>query len=121
MFEIAKVGDKRLDMVMSGKLDKATMEQALDQYVALSADIEHGQLLFDIVEFHLPSFDAFWLKFSRMSELLAVVKHFERAAVLSDESWLKTISELEGKLFPGLEIKGFNRADKAAAISWLEG
>jgi len=42
---------------------------------------------------------------------------FDRAAVLTDKTWLKTVSELEGVFFPGLEIKAFDRDQKAEA--WL--
>jgi len=33
--------------------------------------------------------------------------------------WLKKVSELEGALFPGLEIKAFNREQKIEAEAWL--
>jgi hypothetical protein len=38
---------------------------------------------------------------------------------LTDKTWLKKASELEGALFPGLEIKAFNRDQKAKAEQWL--
>lgn len=40
--------------------------------------------------------------------------------MLSDKAWLKTISELEGKLMPGLEIRAFSREQKPEAVEWLE-
>jgi len=47
------------------------------------------------------------------------MKKFERAAVLSDKIWLKKISELEGLFYPGLEIKAFDRDQRAEAEDWL--
>ena len=47
------------------------------------------------------------------------MKKFDRAAVLTDKAWLKTVSELEGGFFPGLEIKAFNRDQKTTAEAWL--
>jgi hypothetical protein len=55
-----------------------------------------------------------------MPKMFDLIKRFRRAAVLSDKTWLKTISELEGKLMPGLEIKAFDREERAAAEQWLE-
>jgi hypothetical protein len=40
--------------------------------------------------------------------------------VLSNKAWLKTISEIEGRLMPGLEIKAFSREEKSEAEAWLE-
>jgi hypothetical protein len=39
--------------------------------------------------------------------------------VLTDKQWIKTVSELEGKLMPGLEIKAFDRDGRAEAEAWL--
>jgi hypothetical protein len=38
---------------------------------------------------------------------------------LSDKTWLKKASELEGILIPGLEIKAFDRDQKSEAEAWL--
>jgi hypothetical protein len=38
---------------------------------------------------------------------------------LTDKTWLKTVSELEGVFFPGFEIKAFDRDQKTAAEAWL--
>jgi hypothetical protein len=51
--------------------------------------------------------------------MLRLMKKFDRAAVLTDKAWLKTVSEFEGAFFPGLEIKAFNRDQKTAAEAWL--
>lgn len=53
--------------------------------------------------------------------MLGLMKKFNRAAVLSDKTWLKKVSELEGLLYPGLEIKAFRRDQKAQAEAWLSG
>lgn len=47
------------------------------------------------------------------------IRKFKRAALLSDQEWIKKIGEIEGKLIPGLEIKAFYRDQKDAAIEWL--
>jgi hypothetical protein len=38
---------------------------------------------------------------------------------LADEIWLKKLSEFEGALLPGLQIKAFNRDQKEEAEAWL--
>jgi hypothetical protein len=51
--------------------------------------------------------------------MFGLLRHFDRAAVLTDKTWLRNISEIEGMLFPGLEIKAFNRGQKSIAEAWL--
>jgi hypothetical protein len=38
---------------------------------------------------------------------------------LYENRWLKKVSEFEGTLFPGLEIKAFDRDQKVEAEAWL--
>ena len=52
--------------------------------------------------------------------MFGLIRKFDRAAVLTDKTWLKKASELEGALFPGLEIKAFDRDQKEEAEAWLE-
>ena len=70
-------------------------------------------------QFNLPSLGAIAIEFSRLPAMLGLMKKFDRAAVLTDNTWLKTVSELEGIFFPGLEIKAFDREQKAEAEAWL--
>ena len=120
MFKIERIGENRLDIEMSGKLDSEGMAKALDDLVEKSEGIENGTMLYDVIDYQLPTFGAITLELKRMPEMFGLIRRFRRAAVLSDKTWLKTISELEGKLMPGLEIKAFDREERAAAELWLE-
>jgi hypothetical protein len=67
----------------------------------------------------MPSLGAIGIELSRLPEMFRLMKKYDRAAVLSDKTWIKKVSELEGVLFPGLEIKAFNRDQKEEAEAWL--
>ncbi|MFI2811715.1 STAS/SEC14 domain-containing protein [Microbulbifer zhoushanensis] len=121
MLSIKRTGPNRIDIEFSGDLNGAGMEKALDEFVALSRELENGRMLYRIRDFHLPSFGAMVIKFSRLPELLRAMTHFERAAVITDADWIQTASELEGKLFPGLDIKGFDLDEEDEAEAWLAG
>jgi hypothetical protein len=84
-----------------------------------SKHIENGRMLYEVIDFHLPSLAAISIELSRLPAMLGLMKKFNRAAVLTDKAWLKKISEFEGALFPGLEIKAFDRDQKAEAEAWL--
>ena len=119
MFKVTKNGINRLDIELSGKLDSEEMKIALDELVEKSDDIENGMMLYDIIDFHLPSLGAIGIELSRLPSKFVMMKKFDRAAVLTDKTWLKKVSEFEGALYPGLEIKAFNREQKTAAEAWL--
>jgi len=119
MFKVMPNGKNRLDIELSGKLDVEDMKIALDKLVSKSENIENGKMLYEIIDFHLPSLGAIGVEFSRLPAMFGLIKKFDRAAVLTDKTWLKKASEFEGALFPGLEIKAFNRDQKAEAEDWL--
>jgi hypothetical protein len=119
MFKVILNGKNRLDIELSGKLNTEDMKIALDELVIKSKDIENGKMLYEIIDLNLPSFGAIAIEFSRLPAMLGLMKKFDRAAVLTDKAWLKTVSELEGAFFPGLEIKAFNRDQKTEAEAWL--
>ncbi len=121
MFKITQNGTNRLDIEMRGKLNAEDMKIALDEFVSKSKNIENGKMLYDIIDFHLPSLGAIGIEFSRLPAMFGLINKFDRAAVLTDKTWLKKVSELEGILYPGLEIKAFNRDQKAEAEAWLAG
>jgi hypothetical protein len=119
MFKVIPNGKNRLDIELSGKLTTEDMKIALDELVIKSKNIENGKMLYEIIDFNLPSLGAIAIEFSRLPAMLGLIKKFDRVAVLTDKPWLKTVSEIEGAFFPGLEIKAFNRDQKTVAEAWL--
>ena len=95
------------------------MKIALDELVSKSQNIENGKMLYDVIDFHLPSLGAIGIEFSRLPSMFELIKKFDRAAVLTDKTWLKKVSKLEGALYPGLEIKAFDRDQREEAEAWL--
>lgn len=63
MFKVTRVNDGRLDIEMSGKLDVEYMEKAIDELAHKAEGIKHGKMLYDVVDFHLPSLGAIKLEF----------------------------------------------------------
>ena len=119
MLKVTPNGKNRLDIEMSGKLSAEEMKAALDDLVNKSMHIENGSMRYDVVDYHLPSLGALAIELARLPEMLRWIRKFNRAAVLADKRWLKKASELEGSLFPGLEIKAFDRDQKEVDEAWL--
>lgn len=120
MFKLTWRGDNRLDIELSGRLDSDEMKKALDDLVDKSDTIENGKMLYDIIDFNMPSINAIAIELSRLPELFGLIKKYSKIAVLSDTNWIKKASELEGMLIPGLNIKAFDREQREEAEKWLE-
>lgn len=58
MFKIERAAQTRLDIEMSGKLDSAGMARALDELVEKSEGIENGEMLYDVIDYYLPTLGA---------------------------------------------------------------
>jgi hypothetical protein len=119
MFDVNRTGQNHLEITVSGKLDTEDMKRAMDELEENSKDIVNGTLLYNVVDFHLPSLGGIAIEFSRLPSMFSWIRKFTRAAVLTDREWIKKISEFEGSLIPGLEIKGFDRDEKDKAEAWL--
>jgi hypothetical protein len=119
MFKIELVGTNRLDITMSGKLNSEEMTAALDELIEKSKEIKNGKMLYDVIEYNLPSLKAIVIEFSRFPSMIGFIRKFNRAAVLVDKAWIQKVSEFEGILIPGLEIKAFKRDQRAEAEAWL--
>ena len=89
MFKVIPNGINRLDIEMSGKLNSEDMKIALDELVSKSKNIENGKMLYEAFDFHLPSLGAIGIEFFRLPAMLGLMKKFDRAAVLTDKTWLK--------------------------------
>jgi hypothetical protein len=119
MFTVKPNGPNRVDIEFGGKLDSDDMKAALDELVSKTQGVEHGRMLYRIGDFKLPTISAMVIEFWRLPSMFGLIRKFDRCAVLADQGWLKTISEIEGALIPGLEIKGFGLDEEAAAEAWL--
>lgn len=119
MFQVERVAEDRMDITMSGKLDSEAMHRALDELEEKSEGITQGRMLYDVVDYHLPSLGAIAIEFSRMVPLFRMIRRFRRAAVLCDQQWIRTVSELEGLLMPHVDIAAFRREERVEAERWL--
>ncbi|MCK4503734.1 MAG: STAS/SEC14 domain-containing protein [Desulfuromonadales bacterium] len=120
MFKVTKNGINRLDLELSGKLDAEEMKIALAELVSKSEKIENGKMLYDVIDFHLPSLGAIAVELSQFPAMFGLIHKFDRAAVLTDKNWLKKVSEFKGFLLPSLEIKAFDRDQREEAEAWLD-
>lgn len=121
MLKIAKRNDQRIDLELQGQIGQDQMRAGLDDLLEASAEIKHGKMLYRITDFKVPTFGAIMIEFARLPKLFGLIRKFGRVAVLADGEWVRKISEMEGKLYPDLEIRAFEPDQEAEAEAWLEG
>ncbi len=119
MLKITKKSDHRVDIELNGSIDADAMRDGLDKMLAASEDVKHGVMLYTISEFSLPTLGAIAVEMSRVPKLFGLLGKFDRCAVLTDSKWLGVAAEVEGALFPGIEIKSFALDDQEPAEAWL--
>ena len=119
MLTVTKPGPNRLDIDLSGQLDADAMREGLETLLAQSDGISNGTMLYRIRDFEMPTPGALAVEFAQMPRLFGLIGRFDKCAVLSDIGWLRKAAEIEGALFPGLEIKAFPLNDSTAAEAWL--
>jgi len=113
MFQVTRSAGNRIDIEFAGKIDKDDMKAALDELISKAEGIHHGKMLYRIGDFDFPSLGAIGVELSRLPEMFRFIRMFDRAAVIAGKAWIRKISEIEGALVPGLEIRAFN-VDQAA-------
>jgi len=121
VFTVEQNGDNRLDLAFSGKLDNETMKAGLDDLLIKAEGLEHGVMLYRVGNFDLPTFGAIGVEFSRIPALFKLMLKFDKVAVVAGQHWLRVISQVEGALIPGLEVKAFELDKEADAEAWLSG
>ena len=70
--------------------------------------IENGVMLYEVVDFKLPSPSAIVIEFGRLPSMIGLMRRFKKAALLTDKTWLKKVSEFEGALIPGWKSRRSN-------------
>lgn len=82
---------------------KLARHSKLRIYVEIPASVEISmEAFFKDLKFALSSWD-----------------RFDREAVVTDQRWLKNVSEIAGKLMPGIDVRTFAISEADAAKHWI--
>lgn len=121
MLTITKPAPNRIDITLDGGIDVEIMTAGLDDLIEKSEGVQNGQMLYRISDFTMPTLGALGVELTRLPKLFGLLGKFDKCAVVSDASWLRTAAEVEGAIFPGIEIKAFEPDETAVAEAWLSG
>ena len=119
MLTVKKTAPNRIDIELDGGLDDEMMRTALEVLISESEDVQGGKMLYVVKEFAVPQLGAIFVELQFLPKLFGLLGKFDRCAFVSDDSWLRTAAEIEGAIFPGIEIKSFQPTAMAEAEAWL--
>lgn len=120
MLTITKPEPNRIDLDLSGKITSEEMASGLDDLLEKSQDVNEGTMLYTITSFAFPDLAAIAVEMARLPKLFGLLGRFDRCAVLCDAAWIRTTAEVEGALFPGIDIKAFELHERDQAEAWLK-
>ena len=118
MFNITRDTDGLILLQISGRIDAAEMESGLQHLFADLAEETGARILFRLDDAVLPELSAIAVELRHLPHMLRMMARIDRVAVLSDEGWVRTGAEIEGRLIPGVEIRSWPLSDEAAARAW---
>lgn len=119
MFNVRITGANRVDLEFSGKIDSEGMRQILEGFDAKLEGMQNVRMLYRIEDFQMPTLGAMMVKLGELPSLLKLMKRIDKIAMLVDKKWIQKVADLEGTLFPGLDIKGFDLDQSDDAEAWL--
>lgn len=102
-----------------GALDAVGMEVALDMLVREMEEMHHGAILMRAEGVEWPTLGAIGVELRHWVQLMAMVEKVDKVALLTDQSWVKTLAGIESALIPNLVIKSFPPDGEDAARAWL--
>ena len=120
MMSLTKVSNNRVHVEFGGKIDRDQVTKVLDEMFAAIADRELGLLMYRIGKLEMPTLGAIAVELKNLPKIFRLVQKIDRIAVVCDQGWIQTATEIEGKLIPGLKMKSFDLDKENAAIEWLE-
>ena len=95
------------------------MRVGLDELIKLSENVTNGQMLYKISDFSFPTLGAIGVEMARLPSMFALLGKYDKCALLCDTAWIRTAAEIEGALFPGIDIKSFEFNEESQANAWL--
>ncbi|MDQ2686246.1 MAG: STAS/SEC14 domain-containing protein [Armatimonadota bacterium] len=112
--------DNILGFRMDGSLEPADVQRA---FAALEPQLKSRRkvrVYMEVGDFSMrESAAALWEDFKTWLTHPGLVGHIEKAALVTDEAWLKTVFTAECALIPTLTGTSFGAHEKSSALAWL--
>ena len=102
---------------IDGTVTKRDIE-ALYREVERAMDGGHVHLVGEIAGVGGLTLEALGANFGKGLAMLTRLGSVNRYAVVSDVGWITQAARLQGAFLPGLEVRAWPQAERAAAVAW---
>jgi hypothetical protein len=120
MITTIDLGPSVLAYRVDGKVERSDIDTAfgaMDQRLKTAARI---RVYTEVVSFGGISFPALWEDLKSGAERWSEMSKIDRVAVVTDVEWMRSLSELQGKLLPGMHVRTFPLARTTEAQAWIQ-
>jgi hypothetical protein len=117
MLEILPARDPVVAMRASGRLDEGDVERGIE---AIEAALARQDRIALYAEIYMTGMTpaAFARNVTYSLGKLGELHRFRRAAVVTDQEWVRWITQAEHTLFTGIDVRVFLPVEKEAAMTW---
>ena len=119
---IELAGSERIiALSFEGRLEQSDVARSMDLLDAAFAQGGLVHLFIEVPDFKGLSGDAWLSDLSHGLHYLTRLKQFGRVAIVSDQSWVRTISRIESALLPFLTYEVYTSGQRDHALAWVRG
>ena len=110
-----------LALRLEGKFDHKSFVEIAKNLNEEFAHHDHIRLYFELPHITGMDFRVIWdsLVYS-MKHLREYISKVDRIAVVSDQRWLRRLTEMENKLIAGISEKAYTFDEKEQALAWVK-
>ncbi|GEN24321.1 STAS/SEC14 domain-containing protein [Halomonas cupida] len=106
-------------MKLGGTISASELQKAIDAIETAKRDHDRISMVAEIDGLRWMTLTALLKDVGYGLTQIGEFKHYHRAAVITDQEWIKHIAHLEEKLFKAIEIKTFPPTERQAAMDWV--
>lgn len=112
--------DKAMGFRWEGKYDEKGVKQSILQFLPELQSRAMMNVYLEIQEITDVEARALWdeLKFD-LKNFKQLTDKIDKIAVVTDETWLRNISEGSSFVLPGIKVKAYTMAEKQAGKTWI--
>ncbi len=119
MYKVHTPVDGILCLDLSGRLDAAQIRGALEELMHRAGDGTAARLMMRFEEVKAPTLGAVAPEVRRLPELARFLRRIRRAAIISDQDWIREQARAQAALMPDIKIRSFRPAQDSEAEAFL--
>lgn len=119
-FSITTETDNLIAIDASGEISADNVDEGIKKLMQLTEEHEDAAILIRLSHMELAPLHAIARDFARSPEYLELKGRAAKAAVLTDQDWIKRSASIEVAVMPRMDARVFDLSEEVDARVWLE-